>query len=103
MTSQYCSALRILLQKQRGSCKFWQTETTGRKGGLTLLLTLKTFSRKVYRAGLIQPLHLQMRKLGPKVAVPAQGHRAASCGAGQRPAVNNEHSFGETRCVPDER
>lgn len=37
MTSQYFSALRILVQKQKSSCKLWQTETTGRLGGLTVI------------------------------------------------------------------
>lgn len=37
MTPRYFSALRILVQRQRSSCKFWQTETTGRLGGLTVI------------------------------------------------------------------
>lgn len=37
MTAQYCSALRVLVQKQRSSCKFWQTENTRRKGGLPVI------------------------------------------------------------------
>lgn len=44
MPSQRCLALRILVQKHRSSCKFRQTETPGRKGGLTVMLRQVTSS-----------------------------------------------------------
>lgn len=58
--------LGILVRKQKGSCKFWQTETAGKKAGLTDSETCKTLSRKLRRGHLLQHLYLRMRKPRPR-------------------------------------
>ena len=58
--------LGILVQKQKGSCKFWQTEAAGKKAGLTDSETCKTLSRKLRRGHLLQHLYLRMRKPRPR-------------------------------------